>query len=47
MKLQVIDTTASGFTDSFDTWDDTRVVRMDVTWQAIVEAFDPDKNWDF
>ena len=46
MKLQAIDITESGFTASFETWDDTRIARMHVTWQAIGEAIDPDEIWD-
>ena len=46
MKLQAIDITESGFTASFETWDDTRIARMHVTWQAIGEAIYPDEIWD-
>ena len=46
MKLQAIDITESGFTASFETWDDTRIARMHVTWQAIGEASDPVEIWD-
>ena len=46
MKLQAIDITESGFTACFETWDDTRIARMHVTWQAIGEAIDPDEIWD-
>jgi len=31
MKLQAIDITESGFTPSFETWDETRIARMHVT----------------
>ena len=46
MKLQAIDITESGFTACFETWDDTRIARMHVMWQAIGEAIDPDEIWD-
>lgn len=46
MKLQAIDITESGFTACFETWDDTQIARMHVTWQAIGEAIDPDEIWD-
>lgn len=45
MKLQAIDITELGFTASIKTWDDTRISRMHVTWQAIGEAIDPDEIW--
>lgn len=46
MKLLAIDITVTGFTASFETWDDTKIARMHVTWQAIGEASDPDEFWD-
>jgi hypothetical protein len=42
MKLLAIDITQTGFTASFETWDDTRITRIHITWQAI----DPDEIWD-
>ena len=46
MKLQAIDITESGFTASFETWSDTRIARMHVTWQTSGEAIDPDEIWN-
>ena len=46
MKLQAIDITESGFTASFEAWDDTRSARMHATGQAIGEAIDPVEIWD-
>ena len=46
MKLQAIDITESGFTASFETWDDTQIARMHVTWQESGDAIDPDEIWD-
>ena len=46
MKLLAIDITVTGFTASFETWGDTKISCMHVTWQAIGEASDPDEFWD-
>jgi hypothetical protein len=46
MKSKVIDIAESGFAAIFETWDDTGIARMQITWQSIGETSCPDEIWN-
>ncbi|WP_316015034.1 H-type lectin domain-containing protein [Roseobacter sp. HKCCA0434] len=46
LNLRAEDVAESGFTLIADTWDDTRIARLGVRWQALGPLTDPDEVWD-
>lgn len=46
LNLRAEDVTPAGFTIAADTWEDTRIARLGVRWQAIGAVAEADELWD-
>ena len=46
LNLRTEEVSGAGFTVAVDTWEDTRIARLGVTWQAIGEMPDAEDIWD-
>lgn len=46
LNMRAEDVTEQGFTLAVDIWDDTRIARLGVSWQALGPLDDPDEIWD-
>jgi len=46
LNIRAEDVSEDGFTLTVDVWDDTRIARLGVNWQALGPLDDPDEKWD-
>lgn len=46
LNIRAEELTEAGFILTADIWDDTRIARLGVNWQALGPLDDPDEIWD-
>ncbi len=46
LNLRVEEVAPDGFTIAADIWEDTRIARLGLRWQAIGALGDPEETWD-
>lgn len=46
LNMRAEEVTETGFMLTVDIWDDTRIARLGVNWQALGPLDDPDEIWD-